>query len=284
MPTSLVLAFKQDHVLPHQPVRVVARPAKGAFAPQRFFMSGAGSGGDPSEWTVNDIDIDGKSQLIIKDLPGALFSSHGIGSPPRSTTLTLNNFDTVERGRELAITVTYTGPHKEGVSFYASCVGGRPAPRPTVIRFAPERHLYRPKTTLTLTKLSESFLLRRLEISPHPGDWLVYDLRVNGQSLFTSFGGGGPIPGDMFASDCVEGFVKFIPCPQDGSLEIDVGYDGPPDQAHAELTAILEGTVAHDDSASPPPDLHATLEVEGQRVEIVGTCNWRPPAESDHEA
>lgn len=136
-------------------------------------------------------------------------------------------------------------------------------------------------TLIKLSHLSAPFKIRRLEIgNTGRGDWIVSDLRVNGWSQFVI---GGDVPGDLFDPDAIDSsFENCAECQAGGSIEIDVCYIG--DQAHAELTAILEGTVAHDDSASPPPDLHATLEVEGQRVEIVGTCNWRPPAESDHEA
>lgn len=52
-------------------------------------------------------------------------------------------------------------------------------------------------------------------------DWIIEDIRVDGKTQFQQKG---PIPGDMFATTAIDGFVHFEECRE--YIEIDVTYIG----------------------------------------------------------
>lgn len=267
-------------VPPHQPTRISACTKNGALDVECIFMSEAGTPGGAADWTVNDIEVDGRSQLARKDLPGALFGSKGIAVGPRaSTAFMLKGFTPVERGRELTLVVTYVGPLPEGAYFFASAVGRRPPQRPTVLPIASKLPLL-PATKTTITARVENAPLEidRIQIDEGP-DWVVDDLRVDGQTLLLQEGG---LPGDLFAIGAIDAFVRNDICPAGGTIELDVSYIGLAANG-ATFTARLEGTVVRDDHNVPPPDLNVIVETSGQGPgdAIIATCDWRAPATDD---
>jgi hypothetical protein len=290
-----VLSIYQPHVPPHQPTRVIARPKERALDVDRIVISSAGTEGGASDWIVNDIEVDGRSQLAVKDLSGAVFGTHGVAANSRATTrFAIEGFDPVERDHELAIIVTYVGPNPDGIPFYAAAMGVQPPQRPTVVPIAsklplpyaampngtinpewkatvnPER-----KVTITARVHNAPFQVDRLEIDDGP-DWIVEDLRVDGSSQFQQSGG---IPGDYFSTDAIDTFVRLETCSDGGIIEIDVAYVGL-DEGGRIFSARLEGTVERDDYSSAPPDLRVIVEVAGQGPGevVIGTCNWRDVA------
>lgn len=170
-PTSsrLIIPLHLDRVPPRQPTRVAARASNGAVDIERLFLSAAGTPGGTADWIVNDVEIDGQSQLAHKDLPGALFGGHGSGAVGRATTtLAFQGFDPVERDHELALIVTYVGPNPEGIPFFATAVGTKPAQRPTVVPITSKVPLAPlMKTTLRARVQNATFQIARIEII-HP--------------------------------------------------------------------------------------------------------------------
>jgi hypothetical protein len=277
----LVLPLHLPHVPPHQPTRVTAR-TDNAMDIHSIHISSAGTNGGAAAWVVNDIEIDGRSQLTLKDLPGALFGGNGVAAAKHATAkLSLEGFDPVERNRELALIVTYVGPNPEGAVFYAAAVGFKPPQRPTIVPIASKSPLP-PITEATITARIQNapFQMTRIEIDAGhtPGgaaDWIVKDLRINGR---TQFAQSGDIPGDMFASSAIDTFVKMEACEAGNAIEIDVTYIGL-NESGAIFSARLEGVVTRGDYNVPPPDLNVLVETSGQGPGefVVATCNWRAP-------
>ena len=269
----LVLPLSLPLVPPQQPTRVTARAKEGAINIERIFISGAGTEGGAGDWVVNDIEIDGRSQLTLKNLSGALFGTHGVAAIPKAkTTLSIENFDPVEHDRELAIIVTYVGANPEGCSFYASAVGAPPPQRPTIVPIAFDA----PLTVLTLTTIgarieNAPLQLECIEIDGS-WDWLVNDLRIGGRTQFVQ---PGDIPGDMFELNAIDSFVTLEECAAGEEIEIDVTYIGVAPRAI--FNGRLEGTVVRPDHSRPPPDLRVVVRTDDRPSgEVVGTCNWRP--------
>lgn len=282
--SRLILPLSSPPVLPRQPTRVSARATKGAVDVESLHISGAGTPGGAGDWIVNDIEIDGRSQLQLthKDLPGALFGSYGVAAAPRATALSLRGFDPVERDRELTLVVTYIGPNPEGVPLFASVVGSKPRQRLTIVPITSKAPL--PPTapiTITAHVKNAPFKMDRIKIDDGntaggSADWIVEDLRINGRSQFAQ---PGSIPGDMFSTRAIETFVKIETCEADKAIEIDVIYIGLNENG-AVFAASFEGTVQRDDYNTPPPDLHVVVKTSGQGSGdvVVATCNWRAPA------
>jgi hypothetical protein len=285
----LIIPLHLPRVPPHHPTRVEARAAMGAVDVEGVYISGAGTPGGTADWVVNDIEIDGRSQLTHKDLPGSLFGSRGVAASRHgSTALTIKDFDPVERDHALVLVVTYVGPNPEGVPFFASVVGRKPRQRPTIVPIASKTALppMKPsgavaKATISARVQNATFQMSLLEIDDGDtaggaADWLVEDLRVNGR---TQFAQPGPIPGDMFSTTAIDSFVKIEPCEAGNAIEIDVNYIGL-NESGAIFAARLEGTVTRDDYSVPPPDLHVIVETSGQGPGdiVIASCNWRAPA------
>jgi hypothetical protein len=264
-------------ILPKHKTRVVMRPIHGAFVIDNLHISNAGTPGGSADWVVNEIEIDGRSQHVPKDISGTLFG----GSRAR---VSFTGLDVVERDREIAITVTYVGPNPEGVPLFAAITGSRPPQNPTVIPMAP-RAPFPPTrtTTIRVSELSAPFQVERLIIEEGnteggSADWIVNDLRIGNRSQFVQSGN---IPGDLFATNALDTFVKFDPSPAKASIEIDVTYIGLRKDG-ALFRAKLEGTVERDDYDAAPPDLSVLVETVGQGAGevVIATCNFRPPATS----
>jgi len=275
----LILPLHLPRVLPHQPTRATARAKEGAVDLDRIMISGAGTAGGAADWVVNDIEVDGRSQLAVKNLSGALFGTHGVAANRKATTtFSMEGFDPVEYDHELAVVVTYVGPNPEGVPFFASAVGMPPPQRPTIVPIASGTSLpISTRTTIGARVESAPLQVSRLEIEDG-WDWIVNDLRINGH---TQFAQSGDIPGDMFSTDAIASFVSLEECAEGGEIEVDVTYIGADEGAI--FRGRLEGTVVRDDYSSPPPDLRVIVRTGDKISEpVIATCNWRqrPPAKS----
>jgi hypothetical protein len=297
-----VLPLHHPHVPPHQPTRAAVRAKEGAVDIDRIIISGAGTEGGASDWVVNDIEVDGRSQLAVKDLSGALFGSRGVAASRKAaTTFSIAGFDPVEYGRELAIVVTYVGSNPDGVPFFASAIGTPPPQRPTIVPISSSAPILPgppsfptvvaskvvlpadsklPATTITVRVQSAPFQMERLEIDDDgtvggAADWIIEDLRINGR---TQFGQPGAIPGDLFSTSAIDSFITLEACEAGGLIEIDVRYIGLNERG-ARFAARLEGTVVRDDYSVAPPDLHMIVETSGQGPGdvVIGRCNWRSP-------
>jgi hypothetical protein len=269
-------------VPPHQPTRLSA-PAKRAIDIKHIYIANAGTPGGAADWIVNDIEVDGRSQLALKDLPGAVFGTRGIAVNRRAATaFSFEGLDPVEHGRDLTLVVTYVGLNPEGVPFYATAVGVTPPQRPTVVTIATRELLPMTKTTISAHVQNAPFQIDLLEIDDGStaggaADWIVLDLRIDGRTQFVS---PGDMPGDMFAS-AIDSFVKIGPCPTGSTIELDVTYIGL--NPGEPFVARLEGTVTRPDYSVPPPDLHVLVRTSGQGLgdEVIATCDWRAPATDD---
>jgi hypothetical protein len=98
-PVRLVLPMSSGKNVQTGSTTKIARKNHGQapFRPTRIVI-----GGSPCDWVINDIRIDGKSQLSQPgDLPGEAFAATAIDS--------FVSFDVVGVDREIEITVTYLG-------------------------------------------------------------------------------------------------------------------------------------------------------------------------------
>lgn len=288
-----MLPLHHPRVPPHQPTRVTGRPKNGAIEIDRVVISSAGTAGGAADWIVNDIEVDGRSQLAVKDLSGALFGPRGVAANWKASTgLSIHGFDTVEYDGELAIVVTYVGSNPEGIPFFGSAIGVEPPQRPTVIPIsssvelhpasvAIEQPLMLTKTTTIVARVPNiPFKMIRLEVDDDgtaggAADWIVNDLRVNGRTQFRQ---PGAIPGDMFSTRAIDSFITYETCDAGCTIEIDVSYIGLNEQG-ARFVARLEGTVVRDDYSVAPPDLHVVVETigHGPGKVVIARCNWRSP-------
>jgi hypothetical protein len=281
-------SMAQDPVIlrvpPRQPTRISARTTKGAFDVEHLYISGAATPGGAADWVVNDVEVDGRSQLIQKDLPGALFGTGLAAGRRASTALSFSRLDPVERDRELVLVVTYVGPNPAGVPFFASAIGTRPPQRPTVVPVTTSALLPLMKTTISARMQNVPFQLDRLEIDDGVtdggvADWIVHDLRVDGRTQFVQ---SGDLPGDMFSSSAIDSFFSIENCPAGSAIEIDVSYIGLNEKG-CPFVARLEGTVTRADYTIAPPDLHVLVRTSGQGLgdAVIATCDWRQPAIDD---
>jgi hypothetical protein len=263
---------------PNQKTRIVMRPIHGAFAIENLFISSAGTPGGSADWIVNEIEIDGRPQRVPKDIPGTLFGSGSLAH------VSFAGLDVVERDRELALTVTYVGTNPEGIPFFATATGSRPAQNPTVVPIA-ARDPLQPTSRITIRASApstafrvERFIIEDGNTEGGSADWIVNDLRIANRSRFMQ---SGDIPGDLFATNAIDTFVKFDSWPADATIEIDVTYIGLREDG-ALFRARLEGTVVRDDYDVAPPDLSVLVETPGQgaAAAVIATCDFRPPATS----
>ena len=275
-PTREVLPLSSDYIpiAPHVPTRIVGKPRYGPLMFERLFISSAGQSGGELDWVINDIEVDGVSQLEVRNLSGALFSAWGKRASAR---LSFRGLDVIERESEVAVTVTYVGSDPLGAPFFASIVGDTPPQRPTVLPIATKNRLLPTVTTTISAVLDRPLEIDMLEIedtgtSGGAADWVVNDIRIDGT---TQFAQSGDIPGDMFAANALDGFVKFQPGTR---IELVVTYIGL-DEGGCCFRARVLGTVVRDDLAQPPPDVRAVVRTAGQLLdeEVVAHCDWRAP-------
>jgi len=67
----------------------------------------------------------------------------------------------------------------------------------------------------------EKLLVSNAGTSAGAADWIVNDVRLDGQTVFLQ---SGDVPGDLFASNAVDSFIAWGECSK--SMEIDVTYIG----------------------------------------------------------
>ncbi len=102
------------NILPGTSMQVTAHP-QDPFRPERIII-----GGDPNEWTVNDVQVGNRSQFSQKgDIPGVGFAATAQNSSV--------SFDTVQVAMDFTIFATYVGTKEEGEPFLACAIGSVPA-------------------------------------------------------------------------------------------------------------------------------------------------------------
>lgn len=269
-----------NRVPPNVPIRIVGVPKYGPLTLENLMISSAGTPGGARDWIINDVEVDGASQLSVKNLPGALFGTRGVvadNNKHAASRIRFVGLDVIEQDSEAVVTVTYVGPNPEGVPFYASIIGEYPQQRPTVLPIDSSGPI-KAKATIQ-ARLDAPLRIELLEIDcgNDGADWIVSDVRVDGASAFVQ--PGNPIPGDMFSSRAIDTFVTFAP---GKIIEIDVQYIGGLSTGIPFVGRIL-GTIVRDDYDQPPPAVQVFLSVANhstaQRYStIVETkCNWRVP-------
>jgi hypothetical protein len=272
----LPLTSNRAPILPHVPTRLVGWPQQGALMLGRLFISGELGGHD---WIINDIEVDGVSQLEVKNLSGALFSSRGIVAEGRSafSCLYFQGLAVIEQESEAAVTVTYIGSNPRGEPFFAAIVGDAPPQRPTVLPIATKKALLPTFTTTITAVLDQPFEIGRLEIEDTEtgsggSDWVVNDIRIDGSSQFVA---SGDVPGDLFSTVALDSFVRFLPGTR---IELIVTYIGF-NESGCCFTCRLLGTVVRDDLQQPPPDVRALIRASGEEhdEEVIAHCDWRVP-------
>jgi hypothetical protein len=103
-------------------------------------------------------------------------------------------------------------------------------------------------------------------------DWVVNDIRIDKTSQFMQ---SGDVPGDMFATNAIDSFVKFHPGTR---IELLVTYIGLNERGCC-FTARILGTVVRDNLQQPPPDVRVIIRTSGEALaeEVVARCDWRAP-------
>ena len=207
--SSALAAGQSERIAMTKPRQPQRQPH--TFRAERLFFSRAS---DLATWRIDDILMNGRSQLDGHGrLPAELFSSDVAGPGLRA-------FDRIEKPLEIEIVVTRTsgeGP----ATLIASVVGfatyeSRVMPMKTDLRV-------KPNLTAQITETCTQSLQVFQFLIEDGIDWLIHDLRVDGQSLFQQKG---DIPGDMFASDAITSFVDFGVFRADSRVEIQATYIG----------------------------------------------------------
>jgi hypothetical protein len=275
----LPLSSHQNPILPHVPTRIVGRPKLGALMLERLLISATGTSGRENDWIINDIEVDGVSQLKVKNLPGALFSTRGLAADGKHalSCLYFRGLDVIERESEAAVTVTYIGSNPHGAILFASIVGDTPPQRPTVLPITTTDALLPTIPTTITAILDQPLEINMLEIEDTDtdngaADWVVNDIRIDGASQFMQ---SSDVPGDMFATDTIDSFIKFHPGTR---IELIVTYIGP-NESGCCFTGRFLGTVVRDDLQQPPPDVRAVIQTSGMLLaeEVIAHCDWRAP-------
>lgn len=82
------------------------------------------------------------------------------------------------------------------------------------------------RQTVTSEKLAHPVTPERVFVSASgtekgSADWLIHDIKVDGETVYTSKGA---LPGDMFATNAIESFVRWRRCEK--AIAMDVEYVG----------------------------------------------------------
>lgn len=266
------ILLKDQCVLPGKPMRFVGKPWPGAMMLERFYVS-CYSLSSPSDWVVNDIEIDGVSQLKVKDLSGVLFHASGVVTRTRHTGSSLQFHGLlIESDSEVAVTISYVGPNPEGAIFCGSFAGGPAPQRPTQLSIASKDPIQREQIVIAL---DEPMRINMLEIdSGEEGvHWMIEDVRVDGKTQYLQ---DGPLPGDMLAWCSIGSFVSW----QEGKLiEIDAKYTGLAPTGERFIGRLVFDEM-RDTGKAAPPDVRATIQYKKFHEpieEAVVHCDWRPP-------
>ncbi len=99
------------NILPNTSAQITSRPQTVAFRPERMII-----GGNAGDWIINDIRINGKSQLRRgTDIPGEMFSATTIDS--------IVSFETVQVAMDFVVLVTFVGASDSGAPFICGVLG-----------------------------------------------------------------------------------------------------------------------------------------------------------------
>jgi hypothetical protein len=276
-----VITFSVKRPIPPKTPMPVVAIASEAIDIEKIFVSHAGTPGGAGDWIINDVLVDGRSQLRQKDLPGYLFANF-VAPRRASSALRFDGLDVVEQGKELRLVVTYVGPNPEGVPFIASVIGTEPNPAPSVLSLPATARIAPTKAVRISARLqTAAFRPELLEIDGVAHDWVVNDICINGRSQFAQ---AGDVPGDMFATHAIDGFVSWDTCLAGNAIEIVATYIG--DKAEGEcFVARLEGEIAAIDPANPPGLRALVTSTEDAAGEVViATKSPRPRPRSRYRA
>ena len=264
MATNMLPLNSPGLIPPHVPTRILGKPQYGPLMFERLAITKA------EDWIVNDIEINGKSQLSVKNLPGALFGGHGI-----RTSIQFSGLDVIESDSTVAVTATYIGEEPNGGLFMAAVVGPPPPQNPTVLPVVTKTKLLPKTATTILVTLEQPLEITTLLISDEgtaggPADWLVNDICIDGTSMCAL---AGDIPGDLFTVNAIDTFIRFQPGTQ---IKFTVTYIGFNEEGCCFSAQILSDVV-REDKTQPPPDVRATITCDGAVETAIAHCNWRPP-------
>jgi hypothetical protein len=197
-------------IRPGQSAQITNKSKSGPFLPEGIII-----GGNPDKWMINDITIDGVSQLIDPgDVPGEAFSAVQIDK--------FISFHVVGVDKKFAIHVTYIGTEPNGAEFRCSVIGHpadeaaeaeslKPVPATSNSLFLPLNSSYKilPNTSAEVASVLQrvgEFCCDRVIISGTPGDWIVNDIKVGNRSQFSQ---SGDVPGEMFSARATEASLSF---------------------------------------------------------------------------
>ena len=184
------------HANPQPPRQNVGRRVR-SFRPERLFLSAAGTAGGAADWVVNDVVLDGRSQLAPhRNLPGEIFGALG----------TLRTFDRISGEAPVQVTVTYVGSNSLGVPFFASLVGVATYDRRS-IKLGGGRLVAGEVRELT-ARAEQSMDVFRVAVGGPTERVVVHDIRFGGTSQFKQ---PGDIPGYLFAPEAGGGSLTFKP-------------------------------------------------------------------------
>jgi len=103
-------------LMPSETFSITARVQPDSLLLDRLTISDAGTSGGASDWIVNDIKINTRSQFAkCGDVPGDMFTSKVIDR--------FVHFDVAGFGEEISILVTYIGTSTMGCPFFAAITG-----------------------------------------------------------------------------------------------------------------------------------------------------------------
>lgn len=223
-----------------------------ACKPLQFYLSAGHV--QTSAWQIHDIRVNGKSQLDGDELSGALFS------PWQTLEMRsfVSGFDTIAIDGSLEIDVSFRG---EGnitkVPFYAGLIGLAVNPDHDVTAYSgllrlrgtadelvaatcdgPARVPPNACAWFIVKPLHQTIRPSRLAIANTPGDWLIEDLHINGQTQFKQ---ADPLPGAIFHPGALDTFTSLDPLSTRGSLAIKVRYIGSNPRG-GRFSAVMHGS------------------------------------------
>ncbi len=273
-PDRIVLPVSSGvSVKPNTSAQITSRPQNVAFRPMKLII-----GGNPEDWTINDIRIGRKSQFVqCGDVPGEMFAANAADSTVC--------FDVVLTAMDFTIVVTYIGNDPEGALFSCGVLGDAASwVPPTIPQIAPRGFLpslargietilseiiepkkttnaedaecnlhslrlilplssgscIMPSTSAMITcRSQETFYPERIILGGHPERWLINDIRVGKRSQFSQ---SGDVPGEMFRATTLDSFVGFETVQTAMDFSICVTYIGDEPKGEPFTCGVL-GTV-----------------------------------------
>jgi hypothetical protein len=109
-------------VLPGETKTVKVKGKGNPFLPDRVFVASAGTAEGAADWNINDIRVNGKSQIVGPGpVRGDAFSTRI--SDPEYRCPRVKFDEVVAVGSEIEMDVTYVGTTEQGIPFYGAILG-----------------------------------------------------------------------------------------------------------------------------------------------------------------